>query len=339
MKNRLPTATVVPDFTPVPRRCKRHDGWTPERQRAFLEALAETGSVLAAANRINMASNGAYYLRSAPGAESFAAAWSAAVDHGVQSLADIAIERARDGVPVPVFYQGEQIGEKRWYNDRLLMFLLKHRIPGTYGTAPLAPGTRNPETIAREAAANCPVCKAQRDKAAEDQAALDDPARGLPEDFKQFLLKTMDLYAKKVATERCERLEGHIVAADFTLRQLTHIELILVAGGQGLKLLDLWTMEGKGTKARQKFADPMSATLDEIRRKTWRERGEPNRPPLPLYAESPGDWIAGGPTATARAKARDAAELRMAEAQQEWEAAQREDSWEEWQRGSRLSEA
>ncbi|HEX2763027.1 MAG TPA: hypothetical protein VHM92_04155 [Allosphingosinicella sp.] len=29
-------------FTPVPRRY-RHDGWTPERQVAFIEALADTG--------------------------------------------------------------------------------------------------------------------------------------------------------------------------------------------------------------------------------------------------------------------------------------------------------
>ena len=76
-----------------------------------------------------------------------------------------------------------------------------------------------------------------------------------------------------------------------------------------------------------------------LQRKTWRERGEPNRPPLPLYATSPGNWIHGGPTIDARQKARAAAEARMAEAQREWEAAQREDSWAEWVRGSRLSEA
>jgi hypothetical protein len=136
MKNRTPPRPAghpaVPDFTPVPRR-PRTDGWTPERQRAFIEALAETGSVKAAAHRINMSSEGAYYLRRQPGAESFAAAWEAALDFGVQRLADIALERAVDGVSVPVFWKGEQVGERRAYNDRLLMFMLRKRLPERYG--------------------------------------------------------------------------------------------------------------------------------------------------------------------------------------------------------------
>ena len=35
---RLPVpARELPAFAPVPRRCQRHDGWTPDRQRAFTE--------------------------------------------------------------------------------------------------------------------------------------------------------------------------------------------------------------------------------------------------------------------------------------------------------------
>jgi len=147
MKNLIPTSIVVPDFDPVPRRY-RYDGWTAERQRAFIAALAETGSVTHAARRINMASEGAYYLRRQPGAEGFRAAWSAALAHGVQRLTDIAIDRAIDGVPVPVFHKGEQVGERRWYNDKLLMFLLKHHLPALYGP-PLPPSPRDKEAIAR----------------------------------------------------------------------------------------------------------------------------------------------------------------------------------------------
>jgi hypothetical protein len=153
MQNRVPTPRdqrpPLPDFTPVPRKY-RHDGWTPERQRAFIEALAQTGSVKHAAERINMAKEGAYQLRLAPGSESFRAAWNAALDFGVQSLVDIAIDRAKEGVPVPVFYKGNQVGERRWYNDRLLMFILKHHMPNKYGLN-LAAGTRHPDTLAREA--------------------------------------------------------------------------------------------------------------------------------------------------------------------------------------------
>ena len=71
----LPRATVQPvhlDFTPIPRRY-RHDGWTPERQRAFIAALAETGSVKHAARRVGMSTDGAYQLRRQKGADSFAA--------------------------------------------------------------------------------------------------------------------------------------------------------------------------------------------------------------------------------------------------------------------------
>jgi hypothetical protein len=50
----------LPPFTPVPRQCARHDGWTPQRQRAFIEALADTGSVAAACKAVSMSTNGAY---------------------------------------------------------------------------------------------------------------------------------------------------------------------------------------------------------------------------------------------------------------------------------------
>ena len=35
---------ALPAFEPVPRKF-RHDGWTRERQKAFIAALADTGSV------------------------------------------------------------------------------------------------------------------------------------------------------------------------------------------------------------------------------------------------------------------------------------------------------
>ena len=40
---------ALPAFEPVPRKTRRHDGWTPERQKAFIAALADTGSVKRAA--------------------------------------------------------------------------------------------------------------------------------------------------------------------------------------------------------------------------------------------------------------------------------------------------
>jgi hypothetical protein len=111
-------------FEPVPRKY-RHDGWTPERQRAFIGALADTGSVSRAARYVNMSPEGAYYLRRRPGAESFRRAWEAALDLGVQRLKDEVVDRALHGQLVPVFIGGKLHGFKRVRNDRLLMFAVR----------------------------------------------------------------------------------------------------------------------------------------------------------------------------------------------------------------------
>lgn len=325
MQNRVPSQRPVLDFTPVPRKY-RHDGWTPERQRAFIEALAETGSVKAAAKRINMSPEGAYYLRRQPGAESLCAAWQAAIDHGVQNLVDVAIDRALEGVPVPVFWKGEQVGEKRRYNNRLLMFILKHHMPAKYGN-PLGAVTRSPETLAREAAENCPVCK-QR---AEEEADRDPEA-----ETEQWLAEVSRNYAAKVRYERQQRRCGNFVAADFTIRQLTHIELILDCGGKGLELIDLWTKETdeSGRDTVEINASPMSAQLEAIRNAVWEERGD-LRPPLHLDRRLASQTPRNGPTWNERSKAMEAARRQMAEAQAMWEAAASEEGWAEWKGGGK----
>ena len=129
MKDRTPIPReqrpALPDFGPVPRK-HRHDGWTPERQRAFIEALTDTGAGSRAAAMVNMSPEGAYYLRRQPGADEFRRAWEAALDYGVARMKDIAFERAIEGYLVPCFVGGRLIGWRRKYNDRLLMFCLRH---------------------------------------------------------------------------------------------------------------------------------------------------------------------------------------------------------------------
>ena len=127
---RLPVpAGELPAFTPVPRRCNRHDGWTPDRQRAFIEALADLGSVEAAARAVDMSSVGAYQLRRQPGAEEFRAAWDAALQLGIQRIEDVAMDRALNGVEEPVYSYGKLVGTRIKRNDGLLMFLLRNRAP------------------------------------------------------------------------------------------------------------------------------------------------------------------------------------------------------------------
>jgi hypothetical protein len=119
-------------FTPVPVRARR-DGWTVEKQYAFIEALAETGIVEDACRRVGMSRTSADNLRRRPEGAPFRRAWDAAVDYSLYRLEEDAFTRSRKGVARPIFYKGEQVGEWRHYDERLTMFLLRTRRPQRYG--------------------------------------------------------------------------------------------------------------------------------------------------------------------------------------------------------------
>ena len=65
-------------FTPVPLR-PRNDGWTPELQLRFVQLLAAGAKPGEAAASLGKNRQNAYALRRRPGADSFAAAWDAAI--------------------------------------------------------------------------------------------------------------------------------------------------------------------------------------------------------------------------------------------------------------------
>lgn len=127
-----PGSVPVPEFTPVPRHYNRHDGWTAERQRGFIEALIATGSVKSSAHAVNMTPDSAYLLRRHPRAASFRKAWDQALACGVQRLEDIAMDRALNGTEEPVYSYGKLIGTRIVRNDRLLMFILRNRAPARF---------------------------------------------------------------------------------------------------------------------------------------------------------------------------------------------------------------
>jgi len=122
-------------FDPVPVR-ERFDGWTPEKQVAFIDALAECGCVADACRQVGMSAAGAYKLRRNFAAREFRHAWEAALNYGIRRLSDAVIARAIHGVAVPHFYKGEIVGEHRRYDERLAMFLMRYRDPLVYGTPP-----------------------------------------------------------------------------------------------------------------------------------------------------------------------------------------------------------
>ena len=119
-----PPSGVVP-FKAEPSR--NSYGWSAERQRIFIEALAETGTVHLAARSAGLSARSAYGLRvrSVP----FAAAWDAAQQLAVGRLSALAFDRAIHGRIEQVFHEGDLVGEKRIPSERLLMWLLARLDP------------------------------------------------------------------------------------------------------------------------------------------------------------------------------------------------------------------
>jgi len=119
------SASSAPDFTPVPLRARR-DGWTVERQRAFIAALRKTRSISKAAGAVGMSRKSAYGLRERPGAQSFAAAWDEAFaarpPRGPSSVS-LLWHRAFYGVTRPIYRGCKQIGTVNKLDNQALLKL------------------------------------------------------------------------------------------------------------------------------------------------------------------------------------------------------------------------
>lgn len=217
-----PEVEALLDFPPVERRCARHDGWTEEKQRAFIRALVVLGSAEQAAIAVGGRMSGAYKLRTAEGGERFAAAWDSA----------LALHFRRYPRPEPRGRpsRGEiesGVGRKPW--------------PAA------APEPVDPEEAARRS--------------------------------EQFWVDLLDRYARKLREERAMRLEGRIVEADYTVRQLSWLEIVFDLGGQAMRIFEL--LRGGQRELLDVAATPMAELLGQIRRETWAEKGEADRPPPP----------------------------------------------------------
>lgn len=111
-----PAKRPVKLFTPVSTRA-RHDGWTAQRQVEFVEALAECACVDAACKRVGMSASSAFALHRRLDAAGFLQAWDHALDYGIRRLSDAAFSRALNGVVQSLFYKGEQVGERRRFDE------------------------------------------------------------------------------------------------------------------------------------------------------------------------------------------------------------------------------
>lgn len=107
-------------FAPVLTASTRHDGWSAERQRLFIAALAEHGGVARAARAVGMTPQSANRLRRRAGAEAFARAWDDALAEGRHRSYEDAVRRGRDGYLVPVIRNGRVVGHRHRVDNRLL---------------------------------------------------------------------------------------------------------------------------------------------------------------------------------------------------------------------------
>ena len=103
------------------------DRWTKRKMAEFLRMLGATQCVASAARAVGMSRQSAYKLRNRLKGEPFDIAWEAAFQHGYDALHQAALERALFGVEVPVFFNGEQIGTRRHFDERLAIYFLSRR--------------------------------------------------------------------------------------------------------------------------------------------------------------------------------------------------------------------
>ena len=258
------------DFDPVPRRKTRPDGWDHECQRAFIAALSLTGSVRAACRAVGKSAFGAERLREAEGGESFAAAWEEA-----EAIAgDERSRRFAEGVrAIAAEQSGWRPPEPPWARA------------ASRGRPPAMPlGHAASRGLAR---ARLPAPETDPESEEAKLAWLD---------------RLVHKYLLKVRQEREARLAGEIVAADYYVRQLTYIEVMLdLMGTDGFAVLNDFRA---GDHHIIDIAEtPFSRILGEVRRACWAEAGEPPRPEHPprryledhgRFSSEPNEYTRGG---------------------------------------------
>ena len=103
----------------------RHDGWTPERQAVFLDALAACGVVADAARRAGLSAQSAYAFRNRKAGRAFATAWDAVLIHRARGRrSDELLSRARAGCAESVHRDGVVVAERHRYDNRLARAVL-----------------------------------------------------------------------------------------------------------------------------------------------------------------------------------------------------------------------
>jgi hypothetical protein len=359
------------DFTPVPRATKRWNGLTDLKQHTFIQLLADSGSVTMAAKAIGTSPSAMYTLRRAEGAESFAAAWEAAIEIGARRVLDTLMEHAIHGTPETIIQDGEVVAERRKYNHRAMMWIVSQRFPEKYGSATGLMDMSGMSHAMQKLKAKWEGEwreKYDAEHAAQAEADIEAQEAYLEAERRELLPAVLvKMYQQKVREERKYRLQGKVMSADVTLRQLTHLELYMEYAGLtepeinqffdraatdpfpweteasraiAAHRIAAWAMDGEcdtrmhiAESSHTASAEPVEAQPEPTegqQREYMTERPLILRPTPLSYGPKgpPHHAMMAGPNMRERIHARDQAEAQFAEAQRLWEACTTEESWE-----------
>jgi hypothetical protein len=101
------------------------NGWTIERQRAFLEMLAQCGIVERAAGMVGMTRQSAYAFRHTIAGHAFNLAWDAALLLVRRRMIDEAFELSFEGSVEQIFRDGILVQEKRKRDPQMLLAMIE----------------------------------------------------------------------------------------------------------------------------------------------------------------------------------------------------------------------
>ena len=113
-------------FTPVHTTYRGANGWSSEVQRAFVAALAQCGTVAAAARSVGRSPSSAYQLRRRAGeAHPFSLAWDEAQARAADQALDAGMTGGMVARRTAVFHRGRQVGWRTTYDNRLAYAALR----------------------------------------------------------------------------------------------------------------------------------------------------------------------------------------------------------------------
>lgn len=272
--------------------------FVPLLQGKFIQALSITGSVTTSAAAVGMSIGQVYGVKNGPRAESFGEAWEKAIRMGAIRARDNIVDHAVNGTPEYFYKDGELVGERRHFNLRAMMWVVTHVMPHIgEGAGGLAGAGVLPQSLVK--------LKEQwrkeweEEMSAEAQTKEADEAARKEAELQTTLDRLTRKYQAKIREEYYHRAAGNAIAADFALRQMTQLEVIMDVGGLSYNFI-------KNAFHKAPHGGPWSTktsrALEDARHEAWekesaqieRERvrdleegygaeGGEERPPHPIY--------------------------------------------------------